>query len=278
MSDQSYYAYDGFMTVSQYKMFRDCPACAMATIKGEWIRPKTEALLVGSYVDSILTDSPEEHVRFMEENHKRLFKRNGEPYAFLLKADDAVARVKRQPLAMKYLDGEHQTIMYGAIEGVPFKIKMDTYRPGEFISDLKYLASLRSPNLFESPIKYWGYDIQAACYQEIVRQNTGEKLPFFFVIATKEDPCKVRVAQISQADMDEALEEVKKNIGYYSEIREGKIPAEHCEQCDYCTETMIQEEIIDVNEIGMNRKQREYQKRYAVTEDKGIYGKENGYA
>ena len=26
----------------------------------------------------------------------------------------------------------NQTIMYGAIEGVPFKIKMDTYKKGEF--------------------------------------------------------------------------------------------------------------------------------------------------
>ena len=260
--NNSYYKPDGFMTVSQYKSFRDCPACAMATIRGEWVRPRTEALLVGSYVDSVLTSTPEEHVSFMEENHRKLYKKNGDPYAYTLKADDAIKRIRRQPLAMKYLDGEHQTVMYGMIEGVPFKIKMDTYHPGGFISDLKYLASLRSPNLFESPIKYWGYDIQAACYQEIVYQNTGEKLPFYFVIATKEEPAKVRVAQISQADMDDALAEVKKNIGYYSDIKEGIIPAEHCEQCDYCVETMIQEEVIDVNELGMTKKQRDYKNRY----------------
>ena len=30
------------------------------------------------------------------------------------------------------------------IGGVEFKIKMDCYKPGHFISDLKYLASLKS--------------------------------------------------------------------------------------------------------------------------------------
>ena len=82
------------------------------------------------------------------------------------------------------------------------------------------------------------------------------------MIATKEEPAKVRVAQISQADMDDALAEVRKNIGYYSDIKEGIIPAEHCEQCDYCIETMIQEEVVDVNELGMTKKQRDYQRRY----------------
>ena len=258
MSQDSYYAYDSYMSVSQYKAFKDCSARALAIQRGEWFQPRTEALIVGSYVDSILTEPIEEQVAFMESNHKALFKKDGKPYAYIDKADHAIAHIKKQPLAMHYLDGEHQKIMYGEIEGVPFKIKMDTYRPGEFISDLKYLASLRSPNLFESPIKYWGYDIQAACYQEIVRQNTGEKLPFYFVIATKEDPPKVCVAQISQYDMDEAHTEVRANIKHYYDIKTGKAEPEHCEQCDYCVETMIQEEVIDVSELGMTKKQREY--------------------
>ncbi len=37
--------------------------------------------------------------------------------------------------------------MTGEIEGVPFKIKMDSYKLGAFITDLKYMASLRSPTL-----------------------------------------------------------------------------------------------------------------------------------
>ena len=79
--------------------------------------------------------------------------------------------------------------MTGEISGVPFKIKMDSYHPDKIV-DLKYMASLRSPNMFEPMVKYWGYDIQGAIYQEIVRQNTGKRLPFFLNIATKEKPAK----------------------------------------------------------------------------------------
>ena len=55
-----------------------------------------------------------------------------------------------------------------------------------------------------------------------------------------------------------SVQAVVENLLFY-----GIIPAEHCEQCDYCVETMIQEEVIDVNELGMNKKQRDYQRRYA---------------
>ena len=36
--------------------------------------------------------------------------------------------------------------------------------------------------------KAWGYDIQGAIYQEVVRQNTGILLPFGLAVATKEKP------------------------------------------------------------------------------------------
>jgi hypothetical protein len=158
---------------------------------------------------------------------------------------------------MKYLSGGHQKIMTGEIEGVPFKIRMDSYKRGEFIADLKYMASLRSPNLFEPMVKYWGYDLQAACYQEIVRQNTGERLPFYFIVATKEKPAHLAVGQISQWNMDTALETVKKQIVHFQKIKTGEIPPERCEDygCDYCTSTRILKEPIDTDLFGMSTAQ-----------------------
>jgi hypothetical protein len=158
---------------------------------------------------------------------------------------------------MKYLDGEHQVIMTGEIEGVLFKIKMDSYKKGEYITDLKYMASLRSPNLFQPMVKYWGYDLQAAVYQEIVRQNTGDKLPFMFVVATKENPAHLAVGEISQWNMDEALETVRKKIKRYQAIKSGEIEPERCEDygCDYCTTTKIITEPIDTDLFGMSREQ-----------------------
>ena len=260
LSESTYYGKEAsreFMSVSQFKNFLKCESAALAELNGEYIPERGRALILGSYVDENLTGTEESRDEFIVENWAELFKKNGEPYADVAQADMAIARVKQQPLMMKYLDGEHQVIMTGEIEGVPFKIKMDSYKPGEFIADLKYMASLRSPNLFQPMISYWGYDIQAACYQEIVRQNTGERLPFLFVVATKEKPAHLAVGEINQWNMDEALETVRKKIQRFQAIKNGEIEPERCEEygCDYCTSTKVITEPIDTDLFGMSREQ-----------------------
>ena len=246
-----------FMSVSQFKAFQKCEAAAMAELNGEYTPEWGRALLLGRYVDEMLTGTKETQEQFIEENRAELFKKNGDPYADIAQADETVIRVRNQPLMMHYLNGEHQVIMTGKIEGVPFKIKMDCYKPGEFITDFKYMASLRSPNLFQPMISYWGYDTQAACYQEIVYQNTGERLPFIFDVATKEKPAHLAVGQISQWNMEAALETVRMKIKRYHAIKTGEIEPERCEDygCDYCTTTRIITEPIDTDLFGMSREQ-----------------------
>jgi hypothetical protein len=245
-----------YMSVSQYKAFCKCEAKSMAELNGEYEAPKSSALLLGSFVDEMLTGTKKSQAKFIEDNYSELFKKNGEPYADTAKAMAAIERVKKQPLMMQYLKGQHQKIMTGTIEGVPFKIKMDSYKPGEFIADLKYMASLRSPNLFEPMVKYWNYIAQGAVYQEIVYQNTGQRLPFYLVIATKETPSHLDICEIKQYDLDEELDNIKKRVGRLHLIKKGEIEPERCEEyeCDYCTETRIITEPIDSNLLGMQRK------------------------
>jgi hypothetical protein len=260
LTQDNYYsqrANRAYFSVSQFKAFRECEAAAMAELRGEYKPQRGRALLLGSYVDEMLTGTYESQKKFILENESDLFKKNGDLYADVLQAAETVERVRAQPLMMKYLDGEHQTIMTGEIEGVPFKIKMDCYRPGEFITDLKYMASLRSPNLFESFVSYWGYDLQAAVYQEIVYQNTLKRLPFIFVVPTKEQPARLAVGEINQWNMDKALERVKKDIRRYQSVKTGEIEPRRCEgyECDYCASTVILTEVIDTDLFGMSRKQ-----------------------
>jgi hypothetical protein len=246
-----------FMSVSQFKDFLKCPAMAMAKLKGECVPEKSRALLLGSYFDEMLTGDEESQNKFIAENYDELFKRGGAPYADVAQAQETIERVKKQPLMMHYLSGKHQVIMTGEIEGVPFKIKMDSYNPKEYISDLKYMASLRSPNLFTPMVEYWGYDLQAACYQEIVYQNIGKRLPFFFTVATKEKPAHLAVGQISQWNIDKAMETVRANIVDYQKIKTGELEADRCEDygCDYCTSTKIITEAIDTDLFGMSAAQ-----------------------
>jgi hypothetical protein len=267
-----------------------CPAMAMAKLNGEYKDEEKRALLLGSFVDEMLTGTYKSQIKFIAENYTELFQKSSKlavqlsefetlsarkdflfgccepeyfflehqkPYADILQAVETIERFKKQPVMMHYLSGKHQVIMTGEIEGVPFKIRMDSYKPGEFIADLKYMASLRSPNMFEPMIKYWGYDIQAACYQEVVRQNTGDKLPFIFVVATKEKPAHLKVGEISQWNMDEALEKVRNNIRYFQRVKNGETEAVRCEDynCDYCTTTNIIKEPIDTDLFGMSAAQ-----------------------
>ena len=286
LTSRNYYEREAnvsFMSVSQFKDFRKCEAMALAKIKGEYETPTSKALLLGSFVDEMLTGTKKTRMKFIVENRLELFQKSSKltkysdqelesmlkdssfdvfsadnkPFAEIVQALDTIEKIKKQPLMMKHFKSRHQTIMTGEIAGVPFKIKMDNYKPGEFISDGKYMASLRSPNLFEPMVKYWGYDIQGAVYQEIVRQNTGKRLPFYLDIATKEVPTHLAVAQINQYDLDESLEVVKALALRYQAIKNGEIQPERCGEynCSYCTETNIITEPIDSNYLGMSPKQ-----------------------
>ena len=286
LTNKNYYgqkANQEYFSVSQFKDFAKCEAMAMAKLKGEYEQPKSQALFLGSFVDEMLTGTKKSQVKFIVENFENIFQKtsryikiperdrldfvreewdelfknvNGKPYAEIVQALNTIERIKKQPLMMEHFKSRHQVIMTGEIAGVPFKIKMDNYKPGEFISDGKYMSSLRSPNLFEPMVKYWGYDIQGAVYQEIVYQNTGKRLPFYLDIATKEKPSHLVVAKIDQADLDEALETVIKNAPRYQAIKNGEIEPERCEDydCNYCTETFIITEPIDSNFLGLPKR------------------------
>ena len=272
-----------FMSVSQFKQFKKCEAMALAELKGEYKRPKSKALLLGSFVDEMLTGTKRSQIKFVYDNFFELFQKSSKlcklddagrktfvtdffadlfnadnkPYAEIVQALETIEKIKKQPLMMEHFKSKHQTIMTGEIAGVPFKIKMDNYKPGEFIADGKYMASLRSPNLFEPMVKYWSYDIQGAVYQEIVYQNTGKRLPFYLDIATKETPSHLAVAEIKQYDLDEALEVVKALAPRFQAIKNGEIEPERCGEydCNYCTETNIITEPIDSNYLGMSPRQ-----------------------
>ena len=286
LTSKNYYGKDAnvsYMSVSQFKQFQKCEAMALAELKGEYERPKSKALLLGSFVDEMLTGTKKTQTRFIIENRSELFQKSSKltkfsdeelatllaersfdafcvdnkPYAEIVQALETIERIKKQPLMMKHFKSKHQTIMTGEIAGVPFKIKMDNYKPGEFIADGKYMASLRSPNMFEPMVKYWGYDIQGAVYQEIVRQNAGKRLPFYLDIGTKETPAHLAVAEINQYDLDEALDVVKTFAPRYQAIKNGEIEPERCGEydCNYCTQTNIITEPIDSNYLGMSPKQ-----------------------
>lgn len=260
LTEKNYYSPESngaYMSVSQFKAFSRCEAAALAELKSEYKPERGRALLLGSYIDEALTGTEESFASFCEEYHKELYKRNGEPYADVAQANEAIRRVREQPLMMEYLSGQHQMIVTGEIAEIPFKGKLDSYKPGKYIADLKYLRSLRSPNLFQSAIDYWNYPLQMAVYQELVYQSTGERLPCYIVAVTKETPAHVAVCEIDQFTLDKELEEVKRLAPRFQKIKSGEIAPERCEayECEFCAQTKVLTEPVPYELVTMSAEQ-----------------------
>ncbi|MCM1296334.1 MAG: PD-(D/E)XK nuclease-like domain-containing protein [Muribaculaceae bacterium] len=208
-----------FLSNSLFKSIYGCPAdpypCEAKALFGP--REDSEALLVGGYVDAAF-ESDQALQDYIERNRDRLMLKSGKGfYQFVKDADRAIARVKRDPVFMSYLDGDHQKVMTGEIGGHPFKIKMDDYKKGVRITDLKYVKSAQES--YCEPMKRrvtfidaYGYAIQGAIYQEVAAQNDKARLPFYIAYITKEDPADFGVVEIPQGMLDEALEFVKLSL------------------------------------------------------------------
>lgn len=227
-----------YMSVSQFKNFTLCQACAMADIKGKYQREETTALLVGSYVDSYFEGTLED----FKQQHPEIFKRDGTLKADYIQAEAIIKRIERDKLFTKYMSGEKQVIMTGEICGVPVKIKVDSLLPDKIV-DLKIVRDFE--NIYDTEkgsvpwFEAWSYDLQGAVYQEIVRQNTGKTLPFYLAAATKEKVPDIDIVHLNPKSLDFAFDKFKANVEMYDAIKKRIMPAERCGKCDWCKETKV---------------------------------------
>lgn len=99
----------------------------------------------------------------------------------------------------------------------------------------------------ENFINYYNYVLQAALYQEIVRQNTGKQLPFIIAVCTKQEYSERALLSISQNELDTKLEFIKGYLPHIQELKEGKIEPTYCGKCSYCLSKKKTEKIYDYN-------------------------------
>ena len=237
-----------FMSVSQFKSFTRCQYTALAEIKGKYKREDTTALLVGSFVDAHFEGTLDK----FKELHPEIFKRDGTLKAEFIQAEVIIKRIERDKLFRHYMSGEKQVIMTGEICGVPVKIKVDSLLPDKIV-DLKIMRDFE--NIYDvekGSLPYfeaWGYDIQGAVYQEIVRQNTGLKLPFYLATATKEKTPDIDIVHMNPKSLEFAFNKFTANVELYDAIKKGIIAPERCGKCDYCKETKVLTEPTDSEEF-----------------------------
>lgn len=237
-----------YMSVSQFKAFQKCPACAIAEIKGKYKREQTTALLVGSYVDAYFENTLD---KFKKQNPD-IFKKDGTLKAEYIQAEAIIRRLEKDKLFMKYMNGRKQVIMTGEICGVPFKIKIDVLHDDKIV-DLKIVKDFENIRDAEEGwlpwYEYWKYDLQGAAYQEIVRQNVGKKLPFYLNAATKEKVTDLDVLHLPQKMLDFQLERFKAGIVRFDAMKKGIIEADRCGKCEWCKQTKKLTEPTEADEL-----------------------------
>lgn len=253
LNSETYYTSEmnkKYCSSTQYKDFVGCPfvpgceARAMAVINGEWEHEQTKALLMGSVLDALW-----EGVRGDEltERFPDCTTKNGELKADFKKCIELYERTYRDKRFRAYMSGNKQTIFTGEIEGLPFKVKLDSYIEGKAIVDLKttqdasmdfrkYVADIGQRLPFYIG---FGYDVQLSLYREIVRQNTGDTLECYIAAVDKKDHPVPLILNFESRLLDEALDEVKRNCGKILALKNGEIEPLRCESggCNYCRDT-----------------------------------------
>lgn len=234
LTKRNYYSEEAnreYWSASFIKAMLKCPAAAMAMEQEE---PST-ALLVGSYVDAAF-EGQKSLDRFTLE-HPEMFKKDGTLKADFLNAQEMIVRSRSDKLFMEYMSGRKQVIKTGAIGGLPFKIKMDVYKKGKRIVDLKTVRDMKPVyRAGEGQITFadaWEWPLQLAIYQAV----EGNKLPCYLAVVTKEAPPDLAVIEIPQAELDAEMQRLLDKLPYFDAIRSGIIEPPRCECCAYCRRT-----------------------------------------
>lgn len=275
LTESNYYDIEAnkeYCSASQYKDFIGCPlipGCeerALKTISGEYKQETTKALLMGSILDALWeNDDPE----YILERFPDCVSTRGATKGQLKSEYQSVLNMYQRTLKEEkfcaYMSGDKQTIMTGDIEGLPFKIKIDSYIEGRGIVDLKTTQTLDRNFRYYIPESgerlpfylAYGYDIQLAIYREIVRQNTGDTLPCFIAAVDKKPHPICEVIELPEKMLNEALDRIKMKAETIILLKSGEVEPSRCEssECDYCRDTHVCG-VLSTEEFELNEKNK----------------------
>lgn len=176
-------------------------------------------------------------------------------------AERMVERCKKDPLFMGFMAGEHQRILTTELWGVPFKCKIDSFKPfGKLIIvDLKTTRDMYK-TFFKADIghidfiSYYGYVYQLALYREIVYRVTGEMCDCYVCAVSKEKHPNIEVLSVDDISLNTALATIENSIKYTPlvDVWQGNIEPMRCESpnCPYCVDTKILTKITDYRDLS----------------------------
>lgn len=255
LTESTYYLPDAnkkYMSNSLYNMFLDCEAAAIAYIAGEYEKPKTPEMLVGSYLHAW----NEQALDKFKSDHPEMFKKNGEPYSQFVFADQMIETLESDPFVMMMLEGEHEVIKTADMFGTPWKIKIDTL--SDSIVDLKTTRSIRELTWNAeyaqkcSFIENYNIIRQLAIYAEVERiaSDRDTWLPTYVVAVSKESPPDKAIIDVYDPSRFEAeLLAIAYNMPRILAVRDLMEKPKRCEKCAYCRSTKRISDIISYRDL-----------------------------
>ena len=242
LNEMNYFSHEAdmaYFSASQVKSFRKCEACTMAELNGQYLRPMSQALMIGQYVDAALTGDLDEWCGC----HPEIKKRDGTLKAKFLQASEMVGRANRDPLFMDFMEGDHQTILKAPIlGGYLFKAKFDVLGADRIV-DLKTVRDFSPVYLpGQGRVDFataWDWPLQMAIYQKIYEQVKGVTLPCYLAVITKENPPDIRIVQVEQERMDAEIALLEQQLPRFEAVKSGAIDPERCEGCAWCRQSRV---------------------------------------
>ena len=235
-----------------------------------WIEDRDETpLLLGNYVHSYF-ESEEAHDEFLKENGEKLLAKSGKNKGGL-KSEFVIGDKMIQSLAEDEgfnrlyhgLSGDEvkkEMIVYGKIEGVPVKGKLDSVNlsRGYFV-DLKTMKSIyteewnaelkkRVPASVNNILGF-GYHGQLGLYRELLKQMTGKEFRPLIVAVSKESTPDKEIIKIDEEWLEEGLQNIKDNIVEVWNVIQGKREPKKCGHCDYCRSQKKLGALVSLNDL-----------------------------
>lgn len=244
MDDKEYFALRGdLMAAGRLKLFNQSPKLFhLESIGALPAKERTRSLDMGTAVH-LAKLQPDEFSRRVVVDDPPVNPNTGAPYGTTSKAHrewveshgdkivlthlehikvlDMVESIDRHSHASMLLNngGDAEIVVRGSLHNVPCIAKLDFVKDdSDWIVDLKTVDDIDRINV---AFFRWGYDIQAAFYQMLIKQLTGRWFDFYFVFVEKQFPYTVAVVQLSQFTIETARDRVSKLLVEYRHCVQG---------------------------------------------------------
>ena len=177
ISKENYYTPEADLntfSVSQYKLFKQCEAKALAKVKDQYRQADNEAFLLGKYIHAWSEGTIEQ---FKADNPGLFISRGatkGQLKSTYQVADKMIKTLSEDKVCNNFLQGEKEVIIQGELFGVKWRGMVDILNINKgFFGDLKTTQGIYKKYSGLNFIEQYGYIEQMAVYRELIKQQFG---------------------------------------------------------------------------------------------------------